>query len=121
MPLTLLVGCELEYAQLDHAIVLGFSGDRKVVIEGVAHLDGPDGRVDVEPGDQSDTLGVLLNDTVREARATGSGELELTFASGRRLLVDVDPEVESWAVTGPGGFLVVCMARGELAVWGGNG
>jgi hypothetical protein len=119
MPLTLLAGCELEFVQLDHAIVLGFSGDRKVVIEAVAHLEGPHGPAVVDPGaDPSDALSTLLGDTVEMARTGESGELWLSFTSGALLRVDTDPEVEAWAVTGPDGFLIVCMARGELAVWG---
>jgi hypothetical protein len=54
--------------------------------------------------------------------ATSSGRharsLQLTFRSGSELLVEVDADVESWAVAGPDGFLIVCLARGELAVWG---
>ncbi|MFC7534198.1 DUF6188 family protein [Actinoplanes sp. GCM10030250] len=120
--LSLLEGRRLEYVRLDHAVILGFTGDRQVVIESVVHLDGPGGRVDVEPGDDSsDALATLLGDVVRTARTRGTGELELTFGSGSALLVDVETDVESWAVTGPDGFLIVCMAHGELAVWGDAG
>jgi hypothetical protein len=119
MPLNLLVGCELEFVQLDHAVILGFSGGRKVVIEAMAHLDGPNGPAVVDPaGDPSDALSTLLGDTVDVARTGDSGELWLSFTSGALLRVDTCPDVEAWAVTGPDGFLIVCMARGELAVWG---
>jgi len=117
--ITLLDGQKLEYVRLGHAIVLGFSGGRQVLIETVAHLDGPGGRVDVEPGEHpSDVLATLLGDVVRTARTRDTGELEIAFGSGSELLVDVDADVESWAVAGPAGFLIVCLARGELAVWG---
>ena len=118
-PIDLLVGRKLEWVRLGHAIALGFSGGRQVLIETVAHLDGPSGRVDVEPGDNpSDAVATLLGDVVRAARTRDTGELEITFGSGSELLVGVDADVESWAVTGPGGLLIVCLARGELAVWG---
>ena len=119
-PITLLAGHKLEYVRLGHAIVLSFSSGRQVLIETTAHLDGPGGRVDVEPGENpSDILATLLGDVVRTAQTLDTGELRLTFRSGSELLVGVDPDFESWAVAGPDGFLIVCLARGELAVWGG--
>jgi hypothetical protein len=114
-----LAGEKLEYVRLGHAIVLSFSGGRQVLIETLTHLDGPGGRFDVQPGEHpSDVLAMLLGDVVRSARTRDTGELKLTFRSGSELLVDVDPDFESWAVTGPDGFLIVCLAAGELAVWG---
>jgi hypothetical protein len=112
----LLVGHRLEYVWLGHAIVLGFSGGRQVVIEAVANLIGPSGRVDVEPGENpSDVLATLLGDVVRTAR-THDSELWIGFDSGSELVVGVDADYESWAVTGRDG-LIVCLAGGELAVW----
>jgi hypothetical protein len=118
--LDLLVGRKLEYVWLGHAVVLGFTGGCQVLIEAVAHLDGPAGRADVEPGDDpSDVVATLLSDVVESAVTRETGELEIVFISGARLLVDADADAESWAVTGPDGFLIVCLAHGELAVWGG--
>jgi hypothetical protein len=118
-PLSVLAGAKLEYVRLGPAIVLSFTGGRQVLIETVAHLTGPDGRIAVDPGDPgADVLALLLGDVVRTARTRDSGELEITFRSGSELLVCVDADVESWAVTGPDGFLIVCLARGEVAVWG---
>ena len=118
-PIQLLVGHKLEYVRLGHAIGLGFSGGPEVLIETVARLDGPSGPADVEPGEgSSEVLATLLGDVVRAAWTSESGELLLTFASGSDLLVGVDADVESWAVAGPDGFLIVCLAGGELAVWG---
>ncbi|GIF39096.1 DUF6188 family protein [Actinoplanes xinjiangensis] len=117
--LDLLVGRRLEYVWLGHAVVLGFAGGCQVLMEAVAHLDGPAGPADVEPGDDpSDAIATLLSDVVRSARTRETGELEITFVSGAGLLVDADADAESWAVTGPDGYLIVCLARGELAVWG---
>ena len=117
--ITLLVGHKLEYVRLGHAVVLSFSGGSQVLIETLANLDGPGGRVEVEPGEHpSDVLASLLGDIVRAAVTTDAGELRLTFVSGSVLSVGVDADFESWAVAGPAGFLIVCLARGELAVWG---
>lgn len=114
-----LAGQKLEYVRLGHAIVLGFNGGRQVLIENTVQLTGPGGRFDVEPGENpSDVLATLLGDVVREARAGDTGELRITFGSGSELRVGADADFESWAVTGPDGFLIVCLARGELAVWG---
>ena len=113
-----LVGQRLEYVRLGHAVTLGFTGGREVLFEAVAHLDGPAGRADIEPGDNpSDALAVLLGDTVGAARTRPTGELELLFRSGCCLVIDADPDAESWAVTGPDGALMVCVSTGEVAVW----
>jgi hypothetical protein len=68
-----------------------------------------------------DIIATLLGDVVRTARSNDRGELTITFASGAELLVGIDADVESWAVTGPDGLLIVCLAQGELAVWGDPG
>ena len=117
--LNLLVGQKLEYVRLGYAIVLSFTGGSQVLIETVAHLDGRDGHYDVEPCDHpSDVLATLLGDVVRAARTRDTGELQISFGSGAELLVGVDADVESWAVAGRDRALVVCLAGGELAVWG---
>jgi hypothetical protein len=115
-----LVGQKLEYVQLGRAIVLTFIGGSRVLIETIAQLDGPNGRADVEPGDhRSDILATLLGVVVRAAWTCDTGDLHITFDGGSELVVGVDPDVESWAVASRDGVLVVCLARGELAVWGG--
>jgi hypothetical protein len=115
----LLTGRRLESVRLGHAVVLSFSGGCQVLTESLAHLDGPAGHADVEPGDSaSDALAALLGDVVEDARTLDNGELRIAFASGSELCVDVDADYESWAVTGPDGFLIVCLAQGELALWG---
>ncbi|MEU4420843.1 DUF6188 family protein [Actinoplanes sp. NPDC024001] len=122
VPLDLLAGRKLEYVWLGHAVVLGFTGGRQVLIEAVIRLDGPCGHAEVVPGDNpSDAIATLLGDVVRTARTCDTGELRITFASGSELTVDADADVESWAVAGPDGLLIVCLAHGELAVWGDAG
>ncbi|GAA3348303.1 hypothetical protein GCM10020358_66280 [Amorphoplanes nipponensis] len=118
----LLVGRKLEYVRLGHAVVLNFTGGRQVLVETSVRLTGPHGPADVEPGENcSDVLATLLGDVVRSACVSADGELRITFGSGAELWVGADPDVESWAVAGPDGFLIVCLARGELAVWGDAG
>lgn len=118
-PIDRLAGRKLEYVRLGHVVVLNFSGGLQVLIETPARLTGPGGRFDVEPGEKpSDVLAMLLGDVVTAARATDAGELRIAFGSGSELSVGVDVDFESWAVAGPGGLLIVCLAGGELAVWG---
>jgi hypothetical protein len=118
-PLDLLIGQKLEFVRLDHAIVLSFTSGAQVVVESVAELIAPTGRFVIDPGAaSSDVIALLLGDVIREARTGSAGELELCFASGAELRVEADAEFESWAVTGPDNFLIVSLARGELAVWG---
>ncbi|MBU2663970.1 hypothetical protein KOI35_10765 [Actinoplanes bogorensis] len=118
-PIALLTGLRLEYVRLGHAIVLSFTGGRQVLIETAAHLAGPDGHAVVEPGEHpSDALAGLLGDTVRTAWTGEAGDLTISFTSGAVLLICPDPDVESWAVTDPDGFLIVCLAGGETATWG---
>ncbi|MEV4642306.1 DUF6188 family protein [Actinoplanes sp. NPDC049548] len=115
----LLAGAKLQYVRLGHAFVLAFSGGYQVLIETVTQLHGPRGRVDVEPGENpSDALATLLGDVVESAGTRADGELQITFRSGSHLLVGVDADFESWAVTGPDGLLMVCLANGEVAIWG---
>jgi hypothetical protein len=117
--INLLAGQRLESVRLGHAVVLSFSGGCQVLTESLTHLDGPGGRAEVEPGDDpSDALATLLGDVVAQARTRDTGELQITFVSGWQLCVAADADYESWAVTGPDGFLIVCLAGGELAVWG---
>jgi hypothetical protein len=60
----------------------------------------------------------LEGDRVGSAEAHDDGTLVIVFASGAELRVGPSPDYESWTVTGPGGMRVVCLAGGELAVWG---
>jgi uncharacterized protein DUF6188 len=116
LSIDLLTGRRLESVRLGDTIVLSFTGGCQVLTEAPAHLDAP---ADVDPADDpADALATLLGDVVGEARTRDDGELRITFASGSVLCVDVDAEYESWAVTGPDGFLIVCLAQGELALWG---
>ncbi|WP_250031212.1 DUF6188 family protein [Paractinoplanes maris] len=116
----LLAGQRLDYVQLGDALVLGFSGGSRVVIETVARLDSPGGRAVVEPGDRpSDALAMLLGDVVRTALVRDDGELTVCFDGGAELAVGPDADAESWAVAGPDGRLIVCLPGGEVAAWTG--
>jgi hypothetical protein len=119
-PLEMLAGRRLEYLRLGHHFALSFTGGGQVLAETAVQLAAPGaGRVLVEPGEHpSDALATLLGDEVVTACTGDAGELTLTFTSGAELLICPHADVESWAVTTPDGFLVVCLAGGETATWG---
>jgi hypothetical protein len=102
--------------QSGYAVVLRFSDGYAATIENTVRLEGS---IDGGPGwSASPPLDELVGDTVRTADVRGTGELAITFDSGRELVVGVDAEYEAWNVTGPDGLLVVCLPGGGLAVWG---
>ncbi|XVU28693.1 DUF6188 family protein [Actinoplanes sp. CA-054009] len=117
-PLSPLVGQHLEYVRLGDALILSFSRGSQILIETAAHLTTPETQARLLPGDDSsDALASLLGDVVSTAQTADDGELSITFAAGYELRVTADPEVESWAFTNPDGPLIVCLPRGEIAIW----
>ncbi|MEV0898904.1 DUF6188 family protein [Actinoplanes sp. NPDC049802] len=116
--LAALIGQRLNNVLLGPAVSLRFTGGGEVMFEGAAHLDGYGRNTGFRPGDDAaDTLVMLLGDVVEDAGTGDGGELWISFGSGARLVVDADADAESWAVAEAGGRLIVCLARGELAVW----
>ncbi|MEU8664499.1 DUF6188 family protein, partial [Actinoplanes philippinensis] len=71
--LDLLVGRRLEYVWLGHAVVLGFAGGCQVLIEAVAHLDGPGGVADVEPGDDPSDVAFSRKSPICSSSRSKSG------------------------------------------------
>ncbi|MBL7258494.1 DUF6188 family protein [Paractinoplanes lichenicola] len=118
--LEMLAGRRLEYVRLGHAFVLSFTGGGQVLVETAVQLATPgSGQIVAEPGEQpSDALATLLGDEVASARTGDGGELTISFTSGAEVLICPHADVESWAVTSPDGFLIVCLAGGETATWG---
>jgi hypothetical protein len=83
-----------------------------------------DGRQDVilDPGrqDVAAALG-LFGATVLSAVAFKSGSMRLVLDNGCHLNSRPDPSFEAWEVLGPGGWRIVSMPGGKLAVWSGRG
>ena len=113
--LDVLAGQTVEYVRLGHATVLGLPGGCQVIIETSACLNA---RV-VDPGDQA--YATLLGNVIQAGWTDQGGRLRILFDGGLELLVGADAEFESWAITGRGGQLIVCLARGEVAFWGDSG
>ena len=59
----------------------------------------------------------LVDQRIKSASATETGQLEVVFESGSVLRVEPDPDFEAWTFVAPDGKRVVAMAEGELAVW----
>ncbi|MFC4337608.1 DUF6188 family protein [Salininema proteolyticum] len=61
---------------------------------------------------------VVEESTVTAATMT-DGVLELQFSSGIELVVEPDPEFESWNIVGPSRQRVICAPGGELVYFPG--
>ncbi|MFC1436650.1 DUF6188 family protein [Streptacidiphilus sp. N1-10] len=83
-----------------------------------------DGRRDVvlDPGRQDVAAAIgLFGARVLSAVASKTGSMRLVFDNGCHLNSRADPSFEAWEVRGPGGWRIVSMPGGELAVWSGRG
>ncbi len=69
------------------------------------------------PGPEEDRLREAVKQEIRSTTVDESGGLTVAFADGARLRIEPDEDYEAWTVTGPKGFMVVCMPGGELAIW----
>jgi hypothetical protein len=79
-----------------------------------------DGRQDVvlDPGRQDVTAAIgLFGAKVLSAVAFKTGSMRLVFDNGWHLNSRADPSFEAWEVLGPGGWRIISMPGGKLAVW----
>lgn len=114
-----LVGHTLDSVDFGHAVQLHFGTERELLVENSVMVDVDGARETVPPDDgYSDAVQALVGRTVTAAAADESGALRIAFGEGAELVVAAGPDYESWTVTGPSGFRVVCLPGGELAVWG---
>ncbi|MEU4314486.1 DUF6188 family protein [Nocardia sp. NPDC024068] len=109
---------QVAVVQLAPVLVLRTRLDFEVQVEstvGVAEFGREGCRYSV--GEIPGEVGRQLTGNLRGARATEIGTLQLDFESGVTLLAFADPVYEAWSIVASGGFRVVCMPGGELAVW----
>ncbi|WP_371476812.1 DUF6188 family protein [Kitasatospora sp. NBC_00315] len=79
-----------------------------------------DGRQDVfiDPGRQDEAAALgLFGAKVLSAVAFKTGSLRLLFDNGCHLTGRADSSFEAWEVHGPGGWRIISMPGGKLAVW----
>jgi hypothetical protein len=116
-----LSGQTLLAENVDYSAVLNFSDKYMTRIESPFALHLPNGDFEFspesDPAEAFEPLRELVGQTVTESAAEDSGALRLAFANGATVPVEADESYEAWTVAGPGGMLVVCMPRGELAIW----
>jgi hypothetical protein len=82
-----------------------------------------DDRQDVilDPGQQDVTAAIeLFGAKVLSAVASKTGSMRLVFDNGWHLNSRADPSFEAWEVLGPGGWRIISMPGGKLAVWSGR-
>lgn len=75
---------------------------------------------EVDSADVSARLREFVGCNAVKAEVDDGAQLSVTFEGGAELQVAPDPWYESWTVTGPNGFMVVCMPGGQLATWKGE-
>ena len=115
------VGVDLDFMRIDHAVRLHF-GPVEVVILGQFALrtSGAEERC-LDPG-QRGGLGPLLDlypERLVLIRVDGDASLHLAFADGASIAVPRDERYEAWHIVGPDDALIVCSPAGSpgLDVW----
>ena len=84
----------------------------------IVAADGTSWFGNVEDSDiASSPLWSSIQGVIESAVASVDGKMRIRFRSGASIELHPDAVYESWSVTGPGGFRVVCTPGGELAIW----
>ncbi|WP_067867588.1 DUF6188 family protein [Nocardia vermiculata] len=102
-------------------IRMGERSEFELQIEGDIELSLSSGSVyqiaSEEYDAQRQQLKSLQGSVIRSSTADESGALTLGLDSGAALRVPSDSDYEAWSVAGPGGYRVVSLPGGELAIW----
>lgn len=123
--ITSLRGLAVTEIGISYQLTLRLDSDARVVLgcpftltQGV-----DDGRQDVflDPGRQDVTAAIgLFGAKVLSAVAFKTGSMRLVFDNGWHLNSRADPSFEAREVLGQGGWRIVSMPGGKLAVWSGR-
>jgi Family of unknown function (DUF6188) len=109
---------------VEYALYLRLSEQYNVTVESPFRFNLPDRSVELSPETDAEEvralLGRLVGHRIDAAAVSEKRALTIDFDDSTRLTVDPDPAYEAWNVSGPAGFLVVCMPGGELAIWTGS-
>lgn len=92
-----------------------FSGEASLSYENDIRVDGS-ASVKPQSLDGLALLLPLLNETVTQVAADGSGGLSLSFGTSR-IQCDGDQHYEAWTYNGPNRVMVVSIPGGDLAIW----
>ena len=72
----------------------------------------------LDPGRQDVVAALgLFGARILSAVATKTGSLRLIFDNGFHLNSRADPDFEAWELIEPGGWRIISMPGGKLAVW----
>lgn len=120
-----LVDRQVTQVCFDHAVTLRMrqmDGEASIRISGRFEVEYGGTRFEVVPGQQDNVAAALavLHATVREARATADGALEVKFEGGIGLSVAPDAAYEAWEVIDDKGGRVISTPGGEIIVIGGR-
>jgi hypothetical protein len=117
-----LAGTTVLSLRVDYTLAVHLSGECGLQAEAtIIWRRGEDERTLEATIEHADTnralLTDLIGDEVVDSRVSERGELTVSFRRGGTLTHPPSDEYESWNVWGPGSRHVVCLPRGELAVW----
>ena len=114
-----LQGQRIIQERLDFALSLHTDTGYEIHIETDFSLHTPGGDFSFSPesGIDQEKYRPLLDKTISSSTAKESGVLDLGFTDGATLRVKPNETYEAWTVAGPHVRKVVCMPRGELAIW----
>ncbi len=111
---------------IDYRLALLLDSDARVVLgcpfeltQGASGTPGPV-LLDPKRQDVAAALG-LFGAKVLSAVAFKTGSMRLVFDNGCHLNSRADPDFEAWEVLGPGGWRIISMPGGKLAIWSGRG
>jgi hypothetical protein len=117
-----LAGKTVSRCVIDSAFTMEFGEGELLRIEGGFILQST-ARRHALSAERAEELGpalVVVGKTISWSSASEGGELDVHFVDGTNLRVSPDSQYEAWEVVGKGGFRVVCMPGGELAIWRGE-
>ncbi|MEV3904066.1 DUF6188 family protein [Mycobacterium sp. NPDC050551] len=119
-----LCGRTVTSVHVEYTLQVRLSDTYNVTVESPFRFHLSDRSVELSPEADPDKvrarLSRLVGHRIVDARVSEAGALTIGFDDSTRLTVEPDPNYEAWNVSGPAGFLVVCVPGGELAIWTGS-
>ncbi|GAB0105909.1 hypothetical protein JMUB6875_48910 [Nocardia sp. JMUB6875] len=103
----------------DFALLVSTDGGFEFRIEGSMHATLGGESYDLDPGAApwGGEPARSMRGLIESAEVDDQGALRIFFGSGDMLAVPADSDYEAWKLVGPGGYRVVSMPGGELAIW----
>lgn len=116
-----LAGRVVESALIEYTVRLQLSGGYFIVIASPLRLESAVESIVLSPEDDPEEslqpLRLLPVQVIDDAVVDSAGALHIHLGDSTRIIVEPDGLYEAWNVSGPAGFLVVCLPSGTLAHW----